>query len=58
VTCDCCGLVTVDEVALLAIEDAVIAFRDALLGKARKDSAAWDDAFAASDAAILAATGG
>lgn len=56
-TCDCCGLVTVDEVALLAIEDAVIAFRDAVVAKDRQDKAAWAEAERVTQLALAGSPG-
>jgi len=44
VTCECCDGTFVDEVGLVLIEDAVVAFRDALVEKRDRDSAAWADA--------------
>ena len=53
--CDCCGRTEVDEVALIAVCDAVRAHRDELAAREEQERAAWQDAFAASDAAHKAA---
>lgn len=58
VTCECCAGTFVDEVALLLIEDAVIAYRDALVAKTERDDGAWEDAYAAAAQAQREATGG
>lgn len=58
VRCDCCGRFVVDEVGLIAVCDAVRAHRDELAVRAASDRAAWQDAFAASDAAQTAAQTG
>jgi hypothetical protein len=58
VSCECCGGVFVDEVALLVIEDALIAYREALVEKREADAGAWADAYAAVDQAQRATTGG
>lgn len=50
VRCDCCGAREVDEVALMAVCDAVRAYRDALVEKRERDEAAWADAYAQADA--------
>ena len=57
--CDCCGRLEVDEVALVAVCDAVRAFRDELVDRRERKAAEWDDAHATAQAALAAAaTGG
>lgn len=55
--CDCCGESLVDPVALTAVCDAVRGYRDALVEKHDRDQAAWQDAYAAIDAAKAGAHG-
>lgn len=43
-TCECCERTYVDEVALLAIEDAVMAFVEALRSKIDRDRDAFAEA--------------
>jgi hypothetical protein len=56
--CDCCHQELVDETGLILVCDAVRAYDEAVADKHAADSAAWSDAYAASDAAVAAATGG
>jgi hypothetical protein len=58
VTCECCSETFVDEVGLMLVEEAVLAYRDALVEKATRDRAAWADAEHRSAQALAAATGG
>jgi hypothetical protein len=48
----------VDETGLMLVCDAVRVYDEAVAEKDAADGAAWSDAYAASDAAVAAATGG
>lgn len=54
-TCDCCGLSEVDEVALLVICEGIVGFRDALTARIERDQEAWAVAHAEIDQALAAA---
>lgn len=57
-TCDCCGLSEVDEVALLVICEGVMSFRDAIVARIQRDQEAWADAERKMREALAAGGGG
>jgi hypothetical protein len=56
VTCECCGLAEVDEVAHVLIEEAVVVFVRACESNAERDREAWAEAEAAAAGAQAGAT--
>ncbi len=58
VTCDCCEETFVDEVGLMLVSDAVLAYRDELVARAERERDAYAEAHRVSAEAIAAAKAG
>lgn len=55
VKCDCCGETFVDEVGLMLVSSAVVAYRDELIEQKARERHAWEQAEVATQRALQAA---